>query len=105
MEPTLTKSCSCDRTHIVFRNVGYHVSCLSSEGSWKNWLTLSFSLISSPPSGFLAAKTPNSMSTILNNHEHKNESLRTHRRVCQGKPDPLPLEHNTESRSESHSAL
>ena len=43
---TFTKSCSCSRTHTVLRRVGYHVSCLSSEGTRKIWLTLSFSLIS-----------------------------------------------------------
>lgn len=52
---TLTKSCSCESTHIVLRSVGNQVSCLSNDGSWNSWLMLSFSLISSPVSGFLAA--------------------------------------------------
>lgn len=51
---TLTKSCSCERTHTVLRKVGYQVSCLSSDGRWNIWLTLSFSLIS-PDVGFRAA--------------------------------------------------
>jgi hypothetical protein len=43
-------------THIVLRNVGNGLSRLSREGSWKNWLMFSFSLISNPVCGFLAAK-------------------------------------------------
>jgi hypothetical protein len=44
------------RTHIVLRNVENHLSWLFREGSWKNWLMLSFSSISNPVCGFLAAK-------------------------------------------------
>ena len=53
---TLTKSCSCASTHTVVRRVGYHVSCLSSEGTRKIWLTLSFSIISVPFNSLFAAK-------------------------------------------------
>ena len=52
---TFTKSCSCSSTHTVLRRVGYHVSCLSSEGTRKIWLTLSFSLISVPDSSLFAS--------------------------------------------------
>jgi hypothetical protein len=52
---TFTKSCSCSSTHTVLRRVGYHVSCLSSEGTRKIWLTLSFSLISVPVNSLFAA--------------------------------------------------
>ena len=53
---TFTKSCSCSSTHTVLRRVGYHVSCLSSEGTRKIWLTLSFSLISVPVDSLFAAE-------------------------------------------------
>jgi hypothetical protein len=46
------------------RNVGNHLSCLSREGGWKNWLTLSFSLISNPVCGVLAAKKKKSQHGI-----------------------------------------
>lgn len=52
---TFTKSCSCDSTQTVLPSVGYHVSCLFSVLSWNSWLTLSFSLISSPVRGFRAS--------------------------------------------------
>ena len=50
--------------HIVLHNVGNHTSCLSREGSWKNWLTLSFSLVSNLVSGFLATSEKNSQYSI-----------------------------------------
>src|SRR5271155_3121520 len=54
---TFTKSWSCSSTYTVLRRVGYHVvSCLSNEGTWKIWLTLSFSLISVPVTSLFAFK-------------------------------------------------
>jgi hypothetical protein len=59
-----TKQHHIIRAHIVLRNIGNYTSCLSREGSWKNWLTLSFSLVSNLVCGFLATREKNSQYSI-----------------------------------------